>query len=170
MKEISPEKASMLAAPWPYALVSSLDMNGRPNALGVSWVTRVSIEPFLILISIAPERYSHDGIALHKEFVVNYPSAEQSKGAWICGSESGRKGDKLKKAGLTTVPSKKVKTPTISGSTVAFECKVVQQVTSGDHTLFVGEVVEATGDESRTKHLFAASDWSLFPMGGKGTL
>ncbi|MGZ4920475.1 MAG: flavin reductase family protein, partial [Halobacteriota archaeon] len=78
MQTLTPNESGVLAAPMIYSLVTSLDMNGKPNALGVSWVTRTSLDPFLLLISIDHSRYSHAGIDFHKEFVVNYPSAEQA--------------------------------------------------------------------------------------------
>ena len=40
---------------------------------------------------------------MHKEFVLNYPNEEQANAAWICGTKSGRYGDKIKLAGLKLV-------------------------------------------------------------------
>ena len=62
MQVLKESEALALSEPFPYALVTSLDKNGRPNAMGVAWATRTSIEPFLILISIDHRRYSHEGI------------------------------------------------------------------------------------------------------------
>jgi flavin reductase (DIM6/NTAB) family NADH-FMN oxidoreductase RutF len=168
--EIIDERAAFgLAAPMPFALITSLDKNGKPNAMGAAWVSRVSISPPLLMVSIAPERYSHEGIELNKEFVVCYPSAGQENGAMFCGTRSGREGDKIHKAGLSVVASQKVKAPTIKDSTVAFECKVIDSHVAGDHTLFIGEVVATTRTIGREKHLFGTSKFTLFAMdeGGK---
>jgi flavin reductase (DIM6/NTAB) family NADH-FMN oxidoreductase RutF len=73
MQNLKESEAMALSAPFPYALVTSIDKNGRPNAMGIAWATRTSFEPFLILISIDQRRYSHEGIHIHKEFVLNYP-------------------------------------------------------------------------------------------------
>ncbi len=100
MQAISESEALALSGPFPYTLVTSLDKNGRPNAMGVAWATRTSLEPFMIMISIDHRRYSHEGIQMHKEFVLNYPSKAQAEAAWICGTRSGRDGDKIKIAGL----------------------------------------------------------------------
>jgi flavin reductase (DIM6/NTAB) family NADH-FMN oxidoreductase RutF len=62
MQDLNESEAIALSAPFPYALVTSLDKNGRTNAMGVAWATRTSFEPFLILISIDHRRYSHEGI------------------------------------------------------------------------------------------------------------
>ncbi|HXY87866.1 MAG TPA: flavin reductase family protein [Candidatus Acidoferrales bacterium] len=166
MEIIPQDEAFALSAPMIYTLVTSVDKNGKPNALGVSWVTRTSFNPFLLMISIDHTRYSHEGIRLHKEFVVNYPNEDQTDGAWICGSKSGRDTDKIKDAGLSLIDSIAVKVPTIDGVTVAFECKVIGQFETGDHTVFVGEVVATRGDLSKVKHLYVTSDYKFFSLGG----
>ena len=168
MKVLKDSEAVALSAPFPYALVTSLDMKGRPNAMGIAWVTRTSFDPFLIMISIDKRRYSHEGILKNKEFVLNYPSEDQADAAWICGTKSGRDGDKIKLAGLTLVDSKSVKVPTIDGVTVAFECKVADQFETGDHTVFVGRVVGMSGNPDKGRHLYVTADHKLFGMSGDG--
>lgn len=169
MQALNQSEAIALSGPHAYTLVTSLDKNGRPNALGVAWATRTFFEPFLITISIDHRRYSHEGIQMHKEFVLNYPNEDQAEAAWICGTKSGRDGDKIKPAGLKLVGSKAVKVPTIDGVTVAFECKVVDQFETGDHTVFVGEVVGTTGNPDKTRHLYVSSKFKLFGMSGDGS-
>lgn len=166
MQNLKESEAVALSSPFPYVLVTSLDKNGRPNAMGVAWVTRTSFDPFLILISIDHRRYSYEGIQMHKEFVVNYPSIDQSDAALICGKKSGRDGDKIKLAGLNLVDSVGVKVPTIEGVTVAFECKVVDQLETGDHTIFVGKVVGTSGNPEKSRHLYVSSKFKLFSMDG----
>ena len=166
MQNLKESEAISLSAPFPYALVTSLDEKERPNAMGVAWVTRTSFEPFLILISIDRRRYSHEGIRMHKEFVVNYPCLDQADAALICGTKSGRDGDKIKLAGLTLADSKAVQVPTIEGVTVAFECKVVDQFETGDHTVFVGKVVGTSGNPEKSRHLYVSSKFKLFGMEG----
>ena len=169
-QELTQSQAVKLIAPNIYALVTCLDANGKPNAIGVSWVTRTSIEPFQILISIAFTRYSHDAIAQNGEFVINYPSEEQAAGAWLCGVESGKEQNKIEKAGLKLVDSKIVKTPTIEDSTVAFECKTVSSFVTGDHTVFVGEVVAVTGNPEKSKHLYVTANASLISLDFNGNI
>ena len=156
-----------LSAPHPYTLVTSLDKNNKPNALGVSWVMRTSISPFLMAISIDHSRYSHAGIKQHKEFVINYPGEEQAAAAMLCGVKSGRDMDKIKESGLELIDSLKVKVPTIKDSVVAFECKLVGSYETGDHTVFVGEVLASRGNPKKTKHLFLASGYDLLVLDSK---
>jgi len=168
MKTLIESEAVALCEPMPYALVTSLDRNGHANALGVAWVTRTSFSPFLMMISIDRRRYSHEGIDLHKEFVINYPNEDQAQGAWICGTKSGRDGDKMKLSGLELIDSKAVRAPTIKDATVSFECKVVGQFETGDHTVFVGEVVAMQGNPEKQRHLFVASGYKLISLDKNG--
>jgi len=170
MDELDPNVGFSLTSPLPYALVTSVDSEGRPNVMGASWVTKLSFEPFLMAVSIGHKRYSHDLIKNCGEFVICYPSAEQEKEAMYCGWHSGRYENKFARSGLVAVPSKKVKPPTVDGCTVAFECKLVQTYEVGDHTLFIGEVVTVTGDPERPKHIFVTTGTRSMAMDQKGSM
>lgn len=168
MKRISKSEALARVLPLPYTLVTSLDVNNQPNALGVAWVTRTSFDPWLVLVSIDRRRYSHAGIQHHGEFVVHYPSVAQREGAWVCGTKSGRDGDKIALAGLKLLASLEVKPPTIAGAIVVLECKVVDAVVTGDHTVFVGEVVATRGTPGEPHHLFLADGRRLVALDPAG--
>ncbi len=161
LRKLSTEEAFSLTRPMIYTLVTCLDKDGKPNAIGVSWATRTSIKPMMMLVSIAFNRYSHECIEHCKEFVVNYPNEEQAKGAWLCGVESGREQDKIAKAGLKLVDSDVVKVPTIEDVTAAFECKLSGQFITGDHTVFFGEVVAIRGNPDKSMHLYVNGNFDL---------
>jgi flavin reductase (DIM6/NTAB) family NADH-FMN oxidoreductase RutF len=154
MKELSRNEAITLSSPLPFVLVSVLDEKGKPNAIGVSWVTICSWSPWLFVVSVAPERYSHRCIEHCKEFVINYPGEALAKAAWQCSSSSGEEVDKFREFHLEAVPSQKVRPPRIKGSTVCIECKLIGQHAAGDHTLFVGEAVASSGDPQLARHLY----------------
>jgi flavin reductase (DIM6/NTAB) family NADH-FMN oxidoreductase RutF len=164
MKKLSANEAFARSAPMVYTLVTSLDEQGKPNALGVSWVTRTSFEPFLYLVSIDHSRFSHAGIRKNGEFVINYPSAVQEKGAWVCGTTSGRDTDKTRTSGLSFIASEKIRAPTIDGAVAAFECVVIGEFETGDHTVFIGRVVAARGDPEEERHLYVTSEFQLFAL------
>jgi flavin reductase (DIM6/NTAB) family NADH-FMN oxidoreductase RutF len=106
-----------------------------------------SMNPPMVVIGIAPKRYSHQLIEETKEFVVNIPTMGIVKETLFCGRRSGRMYDKFKEARLTPLPAKMVQPPIIKESVAHLECKLHQQVTTGDHTLFVGRVLTAYTDE-----------------------
>jgi flavin reductase (DIM6/NTAB) family NADH-FMN oxidoreductase RutF len=170
MKEIDHNIAAELGSPYPYTLVVTLDREAKPNAMGMVWWTLTSLEPLMIAISVGHSRYTHECLEEGcKEFVLCFPSEEQAKAAWICGTKSGRDMDKFAKAGLIATPSKVVRPPIIERSTVAYECKVVGQMECGDHTLYNGEVVAVHGDPEKAKHLFSVH-YRLVSIDYKGNI
>ena len=169
MQELQRNEALRLASPYPYTLATVLDADGRPNAIGLGWWTFTSWSPLHLAISVGHGRYSHQCLTDHcGEFVLNFPAADQARGAWLCGTRSGRKEDKLEEAGLELVPSLRVKPPTLAGVTVAFECRVYEQVRTGDHTLFIGEVLAHRGDPERTLHLYSVHYEQLVGIDAEG--
>jgi flavin reductase (DIM6/NTAB) family NADH-FMN oxidoreductase RutF len=136
----------------------------------VSWVTITSWEPFLMAVSVAPGRYTHECIEFCREFVINYPGEEIAKQAWVCSTQSGRKKDKLAGLQIPVVVSKKVKPPTIESSTVAFECQVVGKAPTGDHTLFIGNVVAISGNKKAMKHIYCVNYGKLVSCDCEGNV
>lgn len=170
LKEISWNEALELASPYPYTLVTTVSKKGNPNIIGLSWWTITSWAPQLIAISIGHSRYSHECIEYCREFVLCFPSEEQKEAAWRCGNISGRKTDKFKETGLTPLPAKHVKPPLIDGVTVAYECKVIDKIETGDHALYIGEVVAIHGLPQKVKHLFSISYDKLVSLDCKGNV
>ena len=150
MKEIDRDTSIELPSPR-YTLVVTVDRQGKPNAMGLSYWTFTSHQPRMIAVCIKPDKYTHDCLEGCQEFVLCFPSEEQAKAAWLCGTKSGRTVDKFAEAGLVAIPAKVVRPPIISGSVAAYECKVVGQMECGDHTLYNGEVVAVHGDPDRAE-------------------
>jgi flavin reductase (DIM6/NTAB) family NADH-FMN oxidoreductase RutF len=167
-KEISKNEAIILSSPLPFVLVTSIDENKRPNIIGVSWVTITSWDPWLFAISVGPERYSHRCIDHSEEFVINYPSERLAKASWKCSTQSGKKVDKVSKFDIEAIPALKVKPPRIKDSTVSIECKVVNRLTTGDHTIFIGEAVATSGDPDQQRHLYCIHYTKLVSLDHEG--
>jgi flavin reductase (DIM6/NTAB) family NADH-FMN oxidoreductase RutF len=139
--------ATRLLHPMHTVLVSCVSKTGKPNIITLAWAMPTSINPPLVAISIAPRRYSHALIEETREFVVNIPTMEILKETLFCGRRSGRDLDKFKETSLTPEPARKVKPPIIKECIAHLECKLHSQFTTGDHTIFIGEVVEAYAEK-----------------------
>jgi flavin reductase (DIM6/NTAB) family NADH-FMN oxidoreductase RutF len=170
MKEIDKHQAFELASPYPYTLAVTLDKRDRPNIIGLSWWMFTSWKPLMIAISISNQRYTHECLEHNKEFVLCFPSEGQEKDAWTCGTKSGRKVDKFKETGFKPVHSKIVKPPMIEGSTAAYECQVVDQVKTGDHTVFIAEAVAIHGNPEKINHIYSIHYTKLVSIGSKGDM
>ena len=147
------EKADVMKAfyrllhPRPAVLVTCIDKEGRSNTLAISWISPVSREPPMIIISVAKKRYSNALIKETGEFVVNIPSDKLVENVHFCGTVSGRDvEDKIGKAKLTAKPAKVVRAPIIEECPAHLECKVKQVIDCGSHDLFLAEVVAAYAD------------------------
>lgn len=127
-------------------LITCTANNTKPNVTTLAWAMPTSISPPLLAISLAPGRHSHKLIEESGEFIVNIPTLELLQAVYACGSLTGRSFDKFKKANLTAMPAKKVKPPAIRECIAHLECEVDGQFTTGDHTLFVGKILEAYAD------------------------
>ncbi len=128
-------------------LVSSVDKEGKPNVMTVGWNMPCSHKPWMVAIAVHPQRYSHELIKESGEFTVNVPTTDLAFQAEYCGEYSGRDVDKFAQTGLTMVPGKRVKCPSIAECIAFMECKVVSSFETGDHTTFVGQVVYAEAEE-----------------------
>lgn len=148
--------SARLLHPRNVVLVSCVGKDGKANIITLAWSMPTSRKPPLVLISVAPGRHSHRLIQESGEFVVNIPTIDLAKEVLTCGRVSGREADKFKQAKLTPIPAQKVKAPLIGECVAHLECKLVQQVTTGDHTVFVGEVLAASASEGVFKDAFDA--------------
>jgi flavin reductase (DIM6/NTAB) family NADH-FMN oxidoreductase RutF len=127
-------------------LVSCVGKAGKPNITTMAWAMPTSINPPLIAISLAATRHSHTLIEESGEFIINIPTLETLQAVYACGSLTGRSFDKFKKTGLTQMPGKKVKAPAIRECIAHIECAVEDKLKTGDHTVFIGKILEAYAD------------------------
>lgn len=159
-----------LGSPYPYTLVITLDKQGKPNIMGLAWWTFTCLQPPMIAVCIGHAKYTHECLQSCKEFVLCFPSEEQAKAAWLCGTKSGREMDKFAATGLKVASPQVVKPPIIDGATVAYECKVVAEMECGDHTLFNSEVAAIHGDPQKAKHLYSIHYRKLVSIDCQGAI
>ena len=139
MQTITWDEAIMLLSPHSYTLLSTLAPDGRANLMGVGWWTIVSWAPPQLAISIGRAQFSRECLDAIPEFALCFPALSQARGAWLCGTVSGRDGDKFAMAGFTPRPSERIRPPLVDGATVSFECKVTNRPTIRDDVLDVNQ-------------------------------
>lgn len=142
-------KAHRVIAPRIAYIVTSIDKKGRVNAGVFSNLTSVSTQPERLVLGVYKEWDTIKNIRQTKEFVVNVPSKDLVEQVWICGDKYAgnpipRGIDELKIAGLTAIPSEKVKPPIIAECYAHLECKVVWVKDVGNHFLVLGEIVASS--------------------------
>ncbi len=121
----------------------SMEHQGKKNIITIGMFAFFSGNPPIVGVGVAPKRYSYDLIRKSREYVVNVVDEGLMEAVRVCGEKSGRDSDKFELAGLTPMKGVKVNAPHIKESPVSIECKVVQEVETGDHVWFIGEVQAA---------------------------
>lgn len=117
------------------------------NAFTASWVTQVSSDPYMLALAVKNDHQSAGMIQDNGAFVVNLIDKDQEGVAktYFGPAESGY--DRL--AGRTLVDSPATGTPLLAGSMGYLDCKVVNSVATGNHTLFIGEIMAASLEHDR---------------------
>lgn len=155
MREVSATEAWKQKYPESIVLAGSVDSAGIPNIISLGWSMCTSSIPPMVAISIGKTRYSHKLISKGKEFVLAFPGEDMEREVLYCGTHSGRDVNKFKELGLIAVTAKKVRPPLIDRCIVNMECKVVGQLNTGDHTIFVGEIVASYLSDGDKRRLYS---------------
>ncbi|MCD6465981.1 flavin reductase family protein [Candidatus Bathyarchaeota archaeon] len=159
LREVPVEEAWKRKYPERTVLAVSISKDGKPNIITLGWNMPTSIKPPMVAISVGLTRYSHKLISESGEFVLAFPSEGMEDALLFCGTHSGRDVDKFRATGLTPVKAKYVKPPLIAEATVNMECRVVGSIRTGDHTIFVGEILAAYVSDEDKPVLFNVGNW-----------
>ncbi|MBW2164369.1 MAG: flavin reductase family protein [Deltaproteobacteria bacterium] len=110
------------------------------NGMTAAWITQVSFKPAMIAVSIAPQRYTHGLIEKSGYFCINALPLESKDLAKHFGLKSGRKTDKFKGMRYTNALKG---SPVLKSAYAYLECEVVHAYEAGDHTLFIGTIIDS---------------------------
>ena len=132
--------------PGPVAIVTT-SWRGIPNAAPIAWCAALSIAPPLVGIAVHPHRHTADMIRFSDGFAINIPGPKLLKQTAFLGSLSGLNNNKLESSGLELFNPLMIDAPLIEGCLAWIECTVNDVIRTGDHTLFVGNVVKVQADD-----------------------
>ena len=119
------------------ALVTARGPAGQPCGLTATSLCSVSLEPPLVLVCIDQGANTHLGIEASGAYAVNLLAREQEELADRFARE-----DPEKFRGLE-VSERVTGAPVLEAALARLDCTVAQEVSAGDHTLFVGQVEAA---------------------------
>jgi flavin reductase (DIM6/NTAB) family NADH-FMN oxidoreductase RutF len=126
--------------------VVTVKAGDKVNAMTAAWAIPVSQRPALVVVHIAPQRYTHDLIMEAKEFGLSILADDQTEVSQHAGTLSGRKVDKFESGVLKQKAPRVTTTPVLEGCAATMECKLEKAISMGDHTIFVGRVVALEKD------------------------
>jgi len=115
------------------------------NAMIASWVSQVSYEPALVMVAVHPNRYSHGLIEKSKSFALHVVERSHSE---LLGKMKGPE-SAAKFQGLDWAPGQ-TGSPILKDCMAWIECRVIDQYQPGNHTMFLGQVVDARGQSPGT--------------------
>lgn len=134
------------------------------DVMACEWTHHVSYSPGLIAVCINPKDATHANIAKTKEFGVNLCASEQNVISSVSGGNSGKNINKieaLKELGYKFFKAKKINVLMVEGAAMNAECKLYKKLKLGDHTTFVGEVVEIYPANKEPLVYHAQKYWKL---------
>jgi len=123
------------------AVIVTAQANGRENAMAVAWHAPVSFNPPLYGVSISPKRFTYQLIAESKEFGVNFLPFEAGELVASVGGSKGSETDKFQKFGIARNKPVRTAVPILEAAYAAYECRLVDDRSYGDHRWLVGEIV-----------------------------
>jgi len=119
-------------APRPIAFASTVDDKGNVNLSPFSFFNAFSAHPPILVFSSARRvrdnttKHTLDNVLKVPEVVINIVDYEIAEQMSLASTEYDAGVNEFIKAGLTEVPSIKIKPPRVSESPVSFECKVLE--------------------------------------------
>jgi flavin reductase (DIM6/NTAB) family NADH-FMN oxidoreductase RutF len=123
-------------------IVGSRGQGNEVNAMTANWVMQVSLHPPLVAVAVEQDAHTRALIDQGKVFSVNVvrsgPDAEALVGKFV--KPAKRVANKLEDEDFTTGETG---APLLVRALSWVECRVVNQIETGDHILYVGEVVGA---------------------------
>jgi flavin reductase (DIM6/NTAB) family NADH-FMN oxidoreductase RutF len=131
------------------AIATTQGADGQPVGLTVSSFNSVSLDPPLILWSLAADSDSWDSFNAASHFAINILSAEQAD---LCNRFSAMVDNRFDghgwQAGTGGVP-------VLDGVLAVLECRVWARYPGGDHVILVGEVLAHASDPEKSPLVYA---------------
>ena len=125
----------------PYGLFVATTKDGdKVNGAAVNWLTQASFAPPLVVLGSKAGTESTDMIAKSGLFCINVLEAGQVPLASAFFKHVEAADHKFGEIEFTDSPNG---LPVLKDALGYFECKVTDTITRGDHTIFVGEVIES---------------------------
>jgi flavin reductase (DIM6/NTAB) family NADH-FMN oxidoreductase RutF len=134
------KKTVLRMIPYGLYVLTAQGKDGAVAAATVNWVTQASFAPPLVVVGVKADSHAHALVKESRAFALNVLGKGQGPVAFTFFKPASRDGQTISgepfRAGSTGAP--------ILERTPAFvECRVVEFVERGDHSVVVGEVVEA---------------------------
>ena len=134
------KKAALRMIPYGLYVLTTGSQSGPAAASTVNWVTQVSFEPPLVAVGVRAESSGHQIIKDTRAFVLNVLGKGQQDIAVKFFKPAAIEGGTI--GGEPFRPGE-IGAPILENTPAYAECRLVDSVEKGDHSVFVAEVVGA---------------------------
>ncbi|EPJ55047.1 MAG: putative diflavin flavoprotein A 3 [Osedax symbiont Rs2] len=134
------KKTALRMIPYGLYVLTAESSDGRTAAATVNWVTQTSFEPPMLVVGVKTDSGAHDLIKETGFFALNMLGKGQQGTCFGFFKPTVKEGD--------TLNGEKYRSgsngcPLLESAPAFVECKLVETVEKGDHSIFIGEVVDA---------------------------
>lgn len=133
------KKVALRMIPYGLYVLTAHDGGGNMTGATVNWVTQASFKPPLVAVCIKADSGSHAFVERSQAFALSILGKGQGSLAYTFFKPVERAGQTL---GGQPFETGVTGCPVLSAAAAAIECRVVGEVRRGDHTVFVGEMVD----------------------------
>ena len=138
-------------------IIVTTKYEGIPYGMTAAWFSRASNNPYMVMISISKSSCTMAHVEKSKIFAINIIDDSQKALADFFGNNTGREINKFEKISYSKWKSG---APILEKNACsAIDCKVVNQIESGDHMVFLGEVLEGKSLSKREPYLYNRKDF-----------
>jgi flavin reductase (DIM6/NTAB) family NADH-FMN oxidoreductase RutF len=137
------------------------------DVMACEWTHHISYHSGLVAVCISPDDATHENIKQAKEFGVNLCSTDQSVMSSVAGGYTGSKYDKiaaLRELGFEFQRAKRIGVLVIKEAALNIECTLLKELPLGDHTTFVGEVIEASNNPDKAPLAYHEGKYFIMKM------
>jgi flavin reductase (DIM6/NTAB) family NADH-FMN oxidoreductase RutF len=134
------KKTALRMIPYGLYVLTAERADGTVGAATVNWVTQASFTPPLVVVGIKADSQIHGLIKEAKAFALNTLGKGQQALAFTFFKPAAREGQTISGQPFRTGTTG---APILEKAPAWIECRLVDTVERGDHSIFVGEVVDA---------------------------
>jgi flavin reductase (DIM6/NTAB) family NADH-FMN oxidoreductase RutF len=134
------KKTALRMIPYGLYVLTGESGDGRVAASTVNWVTQASFEPPLVAVGVKVGSTAHEVIKQSRGFALNVLGKEHQSLAFTFFKPLERDENTI---GGEAFSSGESGSPILASASAFLDCSLVDTLEKGDHSIFVGEVIDA---------------------------
>lgn len=139
------KKTALRMIPYGLYVLTSANEQGEVAAATVNWVTQTAFKPPLVVVGVKTDSGAHEIIKQSGHFALNVLGKSQTGLAFAFFKPAERDGHTVNGEHFHFGASG---APLLDSAAATIECRLSQTVENGDHSVFIGEVIDASVKEA----------------------